>query len=220
SFVNKTVAADIFDRELICDTITEYVGEHTGDTSILILSDDSVSGDETDSKALANLVYVQDIILKKKKENPDFDESTMDMIVEIIDPKHHDIVSSYSVNNVVISNRYISKMITQIGEKDYLFDFYKDILTYDTDATAGYESKEVYAKRVSRFFNRLPGKCTARELIKAVYLASTEEKENENPTIVLGYINKKNGMKLFRGNQDNIEVELQPDDLLIVFSNH
>ncbi len=220
SFVNKTVAADIFDRELICDTINAYVGEHTGDTSILILSDDSVSGDETDSKALANLVYVQDIILKKKKENPDFDENTMDMIVEIIDPKHHDIVSSYSVNNVVISNRYISKMITQIGEKDYLFDFYKDILTYDTDTAEGFESKEVYAKRVSRFFNKVPGKCTARQLIKAVYTASVEGKEKANPTIVLGYINKKNGMKLFRGNQDNIEVELQPDDLLIVFSNH
>ena len=220
SFVKKIVAANIFERELICDTITEYVGEHTEDTSILILSDDSVTGDETDSKALANLVYVQDIILKKKKEIPDFDENSMDMIVEIIDPKHHDIVSSYSVNNVVISNRYISKMITQIGEKDYLFDFYKDILTYDTDTAEGYESKEIYTKRASQFFNKLPGKCSARELIKAIYLASIEDKENENPTIVLGYINKKNGMKLFRGNQDNIEVELQADDLLIVFSNH
>ena len=217
SFVTKTVAASIYDRELICNTINEYVEDYIEDTSILILSDDSVSGDETDSKALANLVYVQDIVLQKKKENPNFDESTMDMIVEIIDPKHHDIVSSYSVNNVVISNRYISKMITQIGEKDYLFEFYKDILTYDTDATKGYESKEIYVKRVSRFFNKLPGKCTANELIKAVYMASTE---NNNPTVVLGYINKMNGMRLFRGDQDNIEVELKANDLLIVFSNH
>ena len=37
---------------------------------------------------------------------------------------------------------------------------------------------------------------------------------------ILGAVAKKNGMKLFRGNQDNIEVELQADDLLIVFSNH
>ena len=50
--------------------------------------------------------------------------------VEIIDPKHHDIVNSYSVNNVVISNRYISKMVAQIGEVDALFDFYEDVLSY------------------------------------------------------------------------------------------
>ena len=70
---------------------------------------------------------------------------------------------------------------------------------------------------MSRFFNKLPGKCTANELIKAVYMASTE---NNNPTVVLGYINKMNGMRLFRGDQDNIEVELKANDLLIVFSNH
>ncbi len=97
------------------------------DTSILILSDDMATSDNIDANALANLVYVQDMINRKKKENPDFNEESIDVIVEIIDPKHHDIVNSYCVNNVVISNRYISKMITQIGEKEAIYEFYTDI---------------------------------------------------------------------------------------------
>ena len=218
-FVKKTVAAEIYDRELICGTINEYVDSHDEDTSILILSDDLVSGDETDSQALANLVYVQDIILQKKHKNPEFDENSIDLIVEIIDPKHHDIVNSYSVNNVVISNRFISKMITQIGEKDYLFDFYKDILTYDTDISDGFDSKEIYTKRVSKLMNRLPGKCSARELIYSVYQASIKNGE-DNPTVVLGYISKITGVTLFGNNLDEFDVDLKDDDFLIVYSNH
>ncbi len=218
-FVKKTVAAEIYDRELICTTITEYADSHVEDTSILILSDDLVSGDETDSQALANLVYVQDIVLQKKRENPGFDENSIDLVVELIDPKHHDIVNSYSVNNVVISNRFISKMITQIGEKDYLFDFYKDILTYDTDISDGFDSKEIYTKRASKLLNRLPGKCTARQLICGIYEASVKDGA-DNPTIVLGYIGKNTGMILFGDNLDEIDVDLKDDDILIVYSNH
>lgn len=146
-FVFDTIPASIYDRELICTTIDRIVSKNCGDTSILILSDDKALNDDIDANALTNLVFVQDIINTKIKNNPDFDKKSIDVIVEIIDPKHHDIVNSYSVNNVVISNRYISKMITQIGEKEALFEFYKDILTYDIDTTGGYESKEVYAKK-------------------------------------------------------------------------
>lgn len=222
-FVVKKVAANIYDRERICATIEEFVLSHEEDTSILILSDDSVINEETDANALANLIYVQDIINRKKEENPDFDPASIDVIVEIIDPKHHDIVNSYSVNNVVISNRYISKMITQIGEKEALYDFYNDILTYDTDAENGFESKEIYAKKVSRMFMEIPKKCTAEELIRAVYLASVDERiplAKRNPTLVLGYVKADGRMVLFGGNQAAIEVELEARDKLIVFSNH
>ena len=117
-FVIDTVAAHIYDKDLICATIDKFVSSNEEDTSVLILSDDSALNEDIDSNALANLIYVQDIIRSKKAANPDFDEESIDVVVELINPKHHDVVSSYSVNNVVISNRYISKMITQIGEKE------------------------------------------------------------------------------------------------------
>ena len=168
-------------------------------------------------------MYVQDIINDKKANSKDFDQESIDVIVEIIDPKHHDIVSSYSVNNVVISNRYISKMIMQIGSKESLFDFYTDILTYDTGDTEIYTSKEIYAKKVSSLFNEVPKPCTAAELIRSVYEESTDKSllaSKQNPTIVLGYVKPGGNMVLFEGDQSDIWVELDKRDKLVVFSNH
>lgn len=223
-FVVKTVAASIYDRDLICDTIRDFVKSNKEDTSVLILSDDEAPNEQIDANALANLVYVQDIIRDMKADNDAFDEESVDVIVEIVDPKHHDIVSSYSVNNVVISNRYISKMITQIGQKEVLFDFYTDILTYDEDTEDGtYESKEIYTKKVSRLFNTIPAPCKADEFIRAVYNASVDPslpKEKQNQTIALGYVKPGGKMILFEGNQEEFEVKLEKRDKLIVFSNH
>lgn len=222
-FVLDTIPASIYDREIICTTIDRIVSENCGDTSILILSDDKALNDDIDANALANLVFVQDIINTKIKNNPDFDKESIDVIVEIIDPKHHDIVNSYSVNNVVISNRYISKMITQIGEKEALFEFYKDILTYDIDTTGGYESKEVYAKKVSAFFDEIPNSCKADEFIRAVFDASVSKNLPENrrfPTVALGYVKPGGKTVLFAGNQSEIDVDISKHDKLIVYSNH
>lgn len=222
-FVVETIAADIYDCQLICSTIEKYVAYNPGDTSVLILSDDSATSDNIDANSLTHLVYIQDIIDRKMKENPDFDPESIDVIVEIIDPKHYDVVSSYSTNNVVISNRYISKMIMQIGDKDALFEFYKDILSYDTDTTNGYVSKEVYVKEVANFFMEIPGECSAAELIRAVYAGSTDAslpQEKRNPAIVLGYVKPGGRMILFGGNQEAIKVKLEERDKLIVFSNH
>ena len=233
-FVIDTVCASIYEenqKELIRGIIDRFSAENKEDTSVLILSDDSAPSEDTDAQALANLVYVQDIIKDKLEENSNFDIESIDVIVEIIDPKHHDIVNSYSinnvttfnVNNVVISNRYISKMITQIGEKDILFDFYTDILTYDEEGVESYESKEIYAKKVSRFFNTIPAPCTAEQFIRALYNKSTDPSippEKQNPTIALGYVKPGGRMVLFEGDQSSIKVELEEKDKIIVFSNH
>lgn len=221
-FVIKTVEADVYQRDIICAAIEEFVAEHEEDTSILILSDDAALNEDIDSGALSNLIYVREIIEKKKQEDPNFDMDSMDVIVEIIDPKHHDIVSSYSVNNVVISNRYISKMITQISEYEALFDFYNDILTYDALDQVEYDSKEVYIKKVSRYFDSVPKKTTAAELIRAVFEASVDEAKmgSANPTVVLGYVKPGNKIELFGGKLSNVEVELSKDDKLILFSSH
>ncbi len=222
-FVVETVEAEIYDKELILSTLDRVISSNKTDTSILILSDDSALNEDIDANALANLVYVQDVIHQNVETRPDFDAGKINVIVEIIDPKHHDIVNSYSVNNVVISNRYISKMITQIGQKEALYDFYCDILTYDTDDTGGYESKEIYLKKVSRFFNEVPKKCRADQLIRAVFEASADPavpKELQNIAIPLGYSKASGEMVLFSGDQSQINVELEKNDKIIVFSNH
>lgn len=222
-FVIKTVAAELFEKDLICDSINEFLRMNEEDVSVLILSDDLVSEDEIDAGMLTNLVYVQDIINDKVEADPDFDAGSIDVIAEINDPKHHDVVSSYSVKNVVISNRYISKMISQIGEKDAIFDFYQDILIYDTDAEDGYESKEVYIKKAKDFFGKLPPECTAEQLIRGVFDSSYDPDlppGKQNISIVLGYVKQNEKIILFGGDQSKINVKLGPKDKIIVFSNH
>jgi len=222
-FVVRTEAADIFDEEKICSTIEEVINANTGDTSILILSDDGALNEDIDANALANLIYVQQIINKKKRLEPDFDPESIDVVVEIIDPKHHDIVNSYSVNNVVISNRYISKMVTQIGEVEALFDFYTDILSYDDEDSTVNDSKEIYIKKVEDFFTEIPAQCTAELLIRAVLEATTDEsipEEKRSPAFVLGYVKPGGNMVIFGGDQSTIPVKLKKGDKLIIFSAH
>lgn len=226
-FVSETVAAEIYDKERICKKINEVISKSLGDTSILILSDDSALNEDIDADALTFLVYVQDIIDAKMKSDPTFDPDSIDVVVEITDPKHHDIVNSYSVNNVVISNRYISKMITQIGAKKAIFDFFEDILTYDDIDGEGdsplYDSKEIYTKKVSDFFAEIPEACNASELIRAIWEASVDPaipKERRYPTIALGYVKPGGHVVMFGGDQSSIHVELEPQDKLIVYSNH
>ena len=222
-FVTETIAGTVYDTEIITETVNRFSLSHEEDTSILILSDDTVPNDEIDANVLANLVFAQDNVRKRQESTPDFDPESIDIIAEIIDPKHHDVVSTYSVRNVVISNRYVSKMITQIGEKDALFNFYTDILSYDIDNTQVYESKEIYAKKATRFFRTLPPPCRADELIRAVYRASTDPglpPMQRNPTVVLGYVKHGGEMVLFEGDQTKINVEIGEKDRIIVFSNH
>lgn len=222
----KCKAAEIYEKETIINTVSDFISSNEEDTSILILSDDMALNEDIDANALANLIYVRDIINHMKEENPDFNEESVDVVVEIIDPKHHDIINSYSINNVVISNRYISKMITQIGEKEALFDFYCDILTYDEEDSENgisYESKEIYIKKVSRFLEEVPPKMTAKEFVDALYYASVDPsipKDQQNPTIVLGYVKPGQEMVLFKGDLAKIEVELDIKDKLVVFTNH
>lgn len=222
-FVIKTVAAELFEKDLICDSINEFLRMNDEDVSVLILSDDTVPNEEIDAGMLTNLVYVQDIINDKVEADPDFDVGSIDVIAEINDPKHHDVVSSYSVKNVVISNRYISKMITQIGEKDAIFNFFQDILVYDTDSESGFTSKEIYIKKAKDYFTELPGECTAAEFIRSVFNATYDPSislEKQNTAIPLGIVKQNGSIVLFGGDQNRIKVDLGPKDKLIVFSNH
>lgn len=218
-YVSSVVEADIFEQDLIYQTINWFIDEQDGDTGILILSDDQVQKEDLDATALTYLIYVQDIMSRRKELHGGKDVEKIDVVVEILNPKNYDVVHSYSIDNIVISNRYISKMLGQLGEKDALFEFYNDILTYDDSDTDQYSSRELYIKRAGDFFSVLPGPCTAAELIRAIYIDYRKE-NNTNLALLLGYIKENDEMIIFSGDQRDIELKLQENDRLILFSNH
>ncbi len=213
---SRVTAADVFDRDVICKAINDFVDANEGDTSVLILSDDLVRPEEHDATALTYLIYVQDIISERLQKDPNFDVESIDVVVEILNPKNYDIVRSYSIDNIVISNRYISKMITQISEKEAIYQFYHDILTYDDGVSETYDSKELYIKKVGRFFKEVPPPCTAAQLIRGIYEATPAD----NKHLLLGYVRPGGEMVIFAGDQRDIQVSLRPEDKLILFTNH
>lgn len=215
-FVVSCVEADIYEDKLICDTINTFVDQNKNDTTVLILSDDMAEPEDVDANALTYLVYLHDIIVKRLKVDPDFDVERIDVIVEIINPKNYDVVHNYSVNNVVISNRYVSKLLTQIGSKDALYEMYNDMLSYDDANATQFVSKEMYTKPVTQFFEVLPPACSGAELVRSVYHASPDD----NKSLVLGFVSPGGNMTLFTGENLNKTFTLQEKDKIIVYSNH
>ncbi len=216
SYINRVVEADIYDTDLIKDSINEFIDSNTEDTSVLILSDDMVPPHDIDSYALTNLIYVQDIIYDRLKKDPQFDKDRIDVIVEILNPKNYDVVHNYNIDNIVISNRYISKMVTQISEKIELFEFYTDILSYDDDGVDQYESKEIYVKPVSGFLKELPSECKTADLIRSIY----NKTPADNRSIVIGIAHPGGKIDLFAKDQTSEVIKLGDKDKLILYSNH
>ena len=219
SYVSHVIGADLYDQNKIYETINEFIDQQDGDTCILILSDNLVPDESIDANALTYLIYVQDVLTQRRLANGGKDTERIDVVVEILNPKNYDVVLSYNVNNVVISNRYISKMITQIGSKEALYEFYSDILTYDNKDAEEFVSKELYVKRAGDYFKKLPPPCTACDLIRSVYLGS-EQLGKSSTSIALGYIKESGEMIIFTGDQYSISVELTENDKLILFGNH
>ena len=213
--VQKVIAADIFEIDIIRGAIDEFISAHNDNRCILILSDDTVPDEEADADAITYLVLVQDMMYSRLANDPDFDTSGIEMIIEILNPKNYDIVSSYSANNIIISNRYISKMIMQISENKSLFDLYLDILTYDGTNDEDVDTKEIYIKKAADYFSEIPPPCNAAEFVKAVWHASPDD----NKTVVLGYFRSDGEMILFEGDLSKITLSLSGDDKLIVFSD-
>ena len=219
-FITDVVSAEVYEDEKIEETLNSYIESHPEDTSVLILSDDYAPEEERDSKALTYLVYLQDIIYKRKNDKTvGFNPDSIDVVVELINPKNYYVVKSYSVDNVIISNRYISRMILQIGEKESIYEFYKDILTYDTDIDKkSFKSKEMYIKKASSFFDestQFPISATPRDLVSSIYFASPDN----NKSIALG-VAKNNSQKVLFSESKNEIIEINKDDNLILFSPH
>lgn len=221
SFVDDCIIADISNENLINRTITDFIYSHPEDSSILILSDDTTDRDNIDAEALTYLIYAKDMITRARA-NKRNERLSIDIIVEIIDPKHYDIVKSYDVNNVVISNRYISKMITQISENYALYNFYVDMMTYDDENTVGYDSNEVYIKNAGDYYSILPEKgASLLSVIQSTYNASKVFWSSKYDfAILLGYIDTHGSMHLFTGNLEKQTVPFSRDDKLILYSNH
>ena len=220
-FVDKCVPARITDSKQIMEAIREFIYAHPTDSSILILSDDTVPDDDIDAKMMTFLIYAKDVINRARENKRDV-RFNIDIIAEAMDPRHVELIRSYDVDNVVISNRYISKMVTQISEDFARYNLYADIMDYDEMETEVYDGIEIYIKKAGEYFSELPPKNVPVDtLIRSVYEASRRFWGSEMDfAMLLGYIDTRGKLTLFGGPRDQRRVTITAEDRLVVFSNH
>lgn len=214
-FVTGVIPAEIYDKELVYETLTKFSELHEGDICVLILSDDKVPNENIDEEPLTYLMYMDDILQRRRAEDPDFDMSRYNIIIEILNPQNYEAIQGYNPNHVIITNQYISRMIAQSSEHEAINVLYHDILTFDEPADGAYNSKELYLKRAEKFFTELPGECKVRELIYSIYKASPRE----NKEVLLGYFRDGKHV-LFVGDKMDMKLQIRPSDRLILCSNH
>ena len=218
-FVEEVAELDIFHIEKTIEVMDRLLFSTAEETSVLILSDDTELDENTDSSALMYLVYIQDFIREMSQKNPDYDQHKIKTIVEITDPGHYDIIKGYDKVDAVISNRFTGNIITQIGEKESIYDFYKDLLSY---SSKGGQSRKPQVKKVSSFFKETPAPCTAYDLVRAVFEASVSSaaaSQKQYPALVLGYIKATGETIVFSGDLSEINVSLEAEDKVIVYSD-
>ena len=151
------------------------------------------------------------------RENPGYDKNRVKTIVEITDPRHYDIVKGYDMADAVISNRFSGNIITQIGEKESIYDFYKGLLSYSPGGS-GSQSRKPQLKKVSSFFNGTTSPCTAYALVRAVFEASVAS-DKSKPVMALGYIKATGETVIFSGDLSEINVSLEAEDKIIVYTD-
>lgn len=213
SFVEEVAELDMYHIDKTTVILNRLFADATEETSILILSDDTQLAENADSSALMYLVYIQDFIKRTLRNNPDFDQKRIKTIVEITDPGHYDIVKGYHMVDAVISNRFTGNIITQIGEKESIYEFYQDLLHYSEQTLC----RKPQLKKVASFFSEIPAACTAYDLVRAVFDASASV--GRYPVLVLGYVKSGGETIIFSGDLSEINVSLAAGDKIIVYTD-
>lgn len=168
--------------------------------TILILSDDELEVKDYDSDVLITLLLTQDIVKKHQA----------DVVIELLNPKHYDIAKCYNVTNTIISNEYISHIITQLSKNRTLYPLYQDLLTYDAE-DAETETYEVYAYKAKDIFKMdEPLKFSSIALfIYSCYQSSHQE------IVVIG-LYQANQTQIFKGDLDKQQdIIIEKEDTII-----
>ncbi|NCA91693.1 hypothetical protein EOM82_00345 [bacterium] len=183
------------------ETIEKSVKDINKIDSILILSSDKLEKKDYDSDVLLTLLMIQDIAKLHKS----------DIIIELLEPKHFDIAQSYNIKNTIISNQYISRIMTQVSKDSRLFSIFLDLLSYD-NCNGTKKTYEVYAFSAADF---LCAKQAMTFSSQSELVASCYNSSNGKYTVI-GQVSEGK-TRVFQGNLDNKEeLVIYPDDKLVV----
>ncbi|ERJ13301.1 hypothetical protein [Haloplasma contractile] len=172
--------------------------------TILILSEETSDEYSTDTNALLYLLHMVYLM------DEDWLNKTS-VIIELLNSKHDPIARRYNENSVVIiSNKYIAKLLAQLSNKQTTFNFFQDVFYYQDQNLNEKFGNEIYILSCSDILEDLPLKTISSNLIYNV--------KEKLDSIVLGVIDDNHTMlPLFKGKLDK-KIELTSNSKLILYT--
>ncbi len=170
---------------------------------IILASDgDDVNHQQVDSENIVILLLLRSIFKEFDK-----DSGSTNIITEVLDSQNHELVSIAGVKDIIISNRLVSMIISQISESKNIKHVYDDIFEED--------GSEIYLKPVALYYDKFPVEVSFADLIdiaqqRAEVCIGVKKKVFEHDS------HKNNGVTLIP--DKNSHFTLVADDSLVVLS--
>lgn len=180
-------------------------------SKVILLSSSGVTCGDPDSKAITSLLKISKVAK----------ESNTSLIIELVNPRNAQITTRYGIKYSILTNRYISRIISQTSKNPIFYPFIEDLFTYD-DETSKEASYEIYIHEASELISFKETKQyifeTPSHLVRSFY-----EQNIKDPYIIIGIVNEdqldatRYSIKLFAGNMDaKLYLTIEPDTKLIV----
>ena len=177
---------------------------------LLAAGADNATGDP-DSRAITNLLKISQAAK----------ESETSLIIELVNPRNAQITTRYGIKYSILTNRYISRIISQTSKNPVFYPFIEDLFTYDEESSDE-ESYEMYIHEASELISFDEKKQyvfeTPSHLVRSFY-----EQNPNDPYVVIGIVNEdKNdvhqyNVKLFSENLDaKVYLLVEPTTKLII----
>ncbi len=122
------------------EMIVKASQESDNPITIVLLSDEEQEPDSLDANVIDNLIYLQG-----KLEN-----RSVNIIVELLDPKNDHIIKDFDIDNTIISNKIISLLLSKLALYQETADFYENLLTIKSDMT-GKDDQNIFIVKAKDF---------------------------------------------------------------------
>ena len=198
-------------RDALDELVIKEVADGKYGKAILLSTSDGQHTGDPDSLAIANLLRIS----KAAKQ------SHTSLIIELINPRNAQITSRYGIKYSILTNRYISRIISQTSKNPVFYPFIEDLFTYD-DESLNEESYEIYIHKASELIVLNKGQTLTFEspshLVRSFY-----EQNPQDPYIVIGIIKEdkddhsKYEVIMFENDMDEkADIVIVPDTKLII----
>jgi hypothetical protein len=204
-------AIHVEQRDEISDIYIQDIRKGRYSKVVLLSTGDGALQGDPDSKAITSLLKISKVAK----------ESNTSLIIELVNPRNAQITSRYGIKYSILTNRYISRIISQTSKNPFFYPFIEDLFTYD-DESSNEASYEIYIHEASELLSFAQSKQyifeTPSHLVRSFY-----EQNGSDPYIVIGIVNEEKddpsqyNVKLFSDNLDaKLYLVVEPSTKLIV----